>query len=93
MNKRELLDRAAATAEERMTLARVLDKYEQCRRGSFVTHTDLLTPQEQSAAEDILRSLGEREVLFSWGGVHDCWMTAQNIFLLVTSQLQTAGCN
>ena len=55
MNKRELLDRAAATAEERMTLARVLDKYEQCQRGCFVTHTDFLTPQEQSAAEDLLR--------------------------------------
>ena len=67
MNKRELLDRAAATAEERMTLARVLDKYEQCQRGRFVTHTDFLTPQEQSAAEDILRSLGEREVFFFGG--------------------------
>jgi len=67
MNKRELLDRAASTAEERMTLARVLDKYEQCQRGGFMTHTDFLTAQEQSAAEDLLRSVGEWESHF-WGG-------------------------
>ncbi len=67
MNKRELLDRAASTGEERMTLARVLDKYEQCRRGGFMTHTDFLTPQEQSAAEDLLRSMGEEDLLFFGG--------------------------
>lgn len=36
---------------------------------------------------------GGREVLFSRGEVHDCWIATQNIYLRVTSQLQNPGCN
>ena len=55
MNRRELLDRASATAEERLLLGRVWDKYEQCRSRCVPTHTEFLSPQEQAAARRLLQ--------------------------------------
>ena len=67
MDKRALLDRAAANEEERLLLGRVLDKYEQCRRRSVPSHTAFLSPQEQAAALRLLHLLGE-ESFALWGG-------------------------
>ena len=58
MEKRELLDRAAADAQERLLLGRVWDKYDQCRRRNIPVCTEFLSPQEQAAAERLLHMLG-----------------------------------
>ena len=61
MDRRELLDKAARDAEERMLLSRVWDKWEQCRlrnvpaataaaRFSFVAQTSLKSTAVSSVA-------------------------------------------
>lgn len=57
MDKSRLLDRAASP-EDRLTLARVLDKWEQSRKRNIPAATDFLTPVQRTAAEDLLRQAG-----------------------------------
>ena len=61
MDKTKLLDRAAKSGEERLTLARVLDKLEQAKNRSIPAATDFLSPQERSSAELLLRLAGVGE--------------------------------
>lgn len=68
MDRRELLDRAAHTEEERLMLSRVWDKREQCRLRNIPAATAFLSPQEQAAAQDLLNALGARESYVFWGG-------------------------
>ena len=58
MDRRELLDRAAHSPEERLLLSRVWDKCEQCRTRSIPTATGFLSPAEQAAAQGFLVLLG-----------------------------------
>ena len=51
MDRRELLDKTAQDAEERLLLSRVWDKREQCRQRNIPAATDFLSPQEQAAAQ------------------------------------------
>ncbi len=69
MDKATLLKSVSAHEEERLTLARVLDKLEQCQRKNIPTATSFLTPQEQAGAEELLRraGLGECTVLLQGG--------------------------
>ena len=68
MDRRELLDRAAYSPEERLLLSRVWDKCEQCRTRNIPTATGFLSPQEQAAAQHLLNALGCREGYVLWGG-------------------------
>ena len=58
MDKSKLLDRAAATGEDRLLLARILDKWEQADRRGTPACTDFLSPRERIAAEALLRMAG-----------------------------------
>ena len=60
MEKGKLLDKTAASAEDRVTLARVLDKWEQAERRNIPACTDFLSPVQRTAAEDLLRQAGAR---------------------------------
>lgn len=68
MDRRELLDKAARSEEERLLLGRVWDKREQCHLRSIPTATPFLSPQEQAAAQHLLNALGQREGAAFWGG-------------------------
>ena len=68
MDRRELLDRTAQDAEERLLLSRVWDKREQCRQRNIPAATDFLSPQEQAAAQRLLNALGMREGYAFSGG-------------------------
>jgi len=68
MDRKTLLDRAARDAEERVLLAHVLDRCEQCRARGIPTHTDFLSPAEQRAAQDLLNAAGVREGYAFCGG-------------------------
>ena len=80
MDRRELLDRAAHSPEERLLLSRVWDKCEQCRTRNIPTATGFLSPAEQAAAQGFLSPaeqaaaqgflvlLGARESGIFWGG-------------------------
>lgn len=69
MDKTKLLDRVARNGEERLVLARVLDRMEQARGRGVPAATDFLSPQERAAAETMLRlaGVGETEYLAMGG--------------------------
>ena len=68
MDKAKLLDKAAQSGEERILLAKVLDKYEQAQRRNLPTETGFLSPQEQAAAKALLNAAGIREGFRFFGG-------------------------
>ncbi len=71
MDKKTLLDRAAKDGDERLLLARVLDKYEQSRQRNMPTHTAFLSPAEQAAASDLLAAAGIRSGFVFGGGAEE----------------------
>lgn len=58
MDKRELLDRFAGDAEERVTLSQVLDRMESARLRQSPACTAFLSPRERMAAEQMLLAAG-----------------------------------
>ena len=56
MDRRQLLDRAAQSGEERVLLAHILDKCEQSRQRNIPAATDFLSPAEQRSAQDLLHA-------------------------------------
>lgn len=67
MNKKEVLDRCSRSGEERMLLARVLDKVELAQNRGVPAHTPFLSPGEQAAVSDLLAAWGHPRAAF-WGG-------------------------
>ena len=53
VNKKDLLDRCARDGEERILLARVLDKLELTQQRDIPAHTVFLSPGEQGAVRDL----------------------------------------
>jgi len=70
MTKKELLDRCARDGEERVLLARVLDKLELAQNRGVPAHTTFLSPGQQASAADLLNAWGRPRHLF-WGGCPD----------------------
>lgn len=70
MTKKELLDRCARSGEERILLARVLDKLEQAQNRGIPAHTPFLSPGEQASVSDLLNAWGHPRHLY-WGGFAD----------------------
>lgn len=68
MDKRELLDRCRAVGEDRMLLARVLDKLEQARRKNIPACTGFLSESEQALAEPLVRLAGGEDRCVCTGG-------------------------
>ena len=66
MDKTTLLNRAASP-EERLLLARVLDKYEQMDRRNIPTATPFFTQAEQAAVQALLNAAGIRSG-YVWNG-------------------------
>jgi len=65
MTKTELLNKCARSGEERMLLARTLDKLEQAEHRSIPAHTPFLSPAEQACVTDLLNAWGQaRHFLF-----------------------------
>lgn len=58
MDKSLLITRTAQEPEDRLLLARVLDKYGQMERRNIPTATVFLTPREQKLAESLLQAAG-----------------------------------
>lgn len=68
MDKKFLLDRTAKDAEERIFLARVLDKYEQSSARNIPTHTGFLSPAEQRSVGDLLHAAAVHDGFVFLGG-------------------------
>lgn len=67
MTKKELLDRCARSGEERVLLARALDKLELAQNRGVPSHTAFLSPGEGASVTDLLNAWGRPRHLF-WGG-------------------------
>lgn len=67
MTKKELLDRCARSGEDRMLLARTLDKLELAQNRGVPAHTPFLSPGEGACVADLLNAWGRPRHLF-WGG-------------------------
>ncbi len=70
MTKKELLDRCAKSGEDRVLLARALDKLELAQNKSVPAHTAFLSPGEAASVTDLLNVWGRPRHLF-WGGYPD----------------------
>ena len=58
MEKSKLLDRCGADGEDRLLLAKVLDRAEQAAGRNVPAWTDFLSPQQQMLTQDLLRLAG-----------------------------------
>lgn len=90
MDKTVLLDRLGATGEDRLVLARVLDKVRQTQERNIPAATDFLSPQQQMITADLLRLANIPETAYvAWGGYDGAerklilflpdWMDAENV--------------
>ena len=68
MEKRLLLDKLSASAEERVLLGRLWDSWERCRRRNVPEASGFLSPHEQALAGQLMQALGDREGFAFWGG-------------------------
>ena len=69
MEKSKLLDRCGALGEDRLLLAKVLDRAEQAQRRNIPAATDFLSPAQRVQAEDLLRLAGIGQTAYvSLGG-------------------------
>ena len=71
MDKTTLLDRLGATGEDRLLLAKVLDRARQARERNIPSATDFLSPQQQMMALDLLRLAGIPETDYLAAGGYD----------------------
>ena len=60
MDKGALLDRLGLAGEDRLVLAKVLDKAGQAESRNIPAATDFLSPQQRAWAQDCLRLAGIR---------------------------------
>lgn len=81
MDKSKLLDQSGALGEDRMLLAKVLDRAEQAARRNIPTATDFLSPQQQTLALDLLRRAGVPESAYLRTGGYDGAERALILFL------------
>ncbi|MCC8122647.1 MAG: YlmH/Sll1252 family protein [Oscillospiraceae bacterium] len=67
MNKTELLNKMTQHPEERVLLARVMDKAEHTRTRGVPTYTGFLSSAERASVEGLLSAIGQPRHVF-WGG-------------------------
>ena len=67
MTKTELLNKLAGDPEERLLLARIMDKMDLCRQRNVPAHTPFLSLGERKLAETLIAASGHPAHLF-WGG-------------------------
>ena len=58
MDKSRLLDKVGAIGDDRLLLAKVLDRAEQAQNRNIPAYTDFLSPQQQAMASDLLHQAG-----------------------------------
>jgi RNA-binding protein YlmH len=71
MDKTLLLDRLGATGEDRLLLAKVLDRAKQATDRNIPAATDFLSPQQQMLSLDLLRLAGISETDYVLSGGFD----------------------
>lgn len=67
MDKTKILDHLAADGDSRLSLARLLDQLELCRRRDIPTHSHFLSDGEQKLAAQAIAAAGEIQWAFAGG--------------------------
>ena len=86
MDKGALLDRLGLTGEDRLALAKVLDKAEQAASRNIPASTDFLSPQQRLRAQDLLRLAGIPETAYVLQGGYEG--AERQIFLFLPDWLE-----
>lgn len=86
MDKGALLDRLGLAGEDRLTLAKVLDRAEQAANRNIPASTDFLSPQQRSQAQDLLRLAGIPETSYVLQGGYEG--AERQIFLFLPDWLE-----
>jgi len=81
MEKAKLLDRLNIVGEERLLMAKILDRAEQANTRNILAYTDFLSPQQQMVAYDLLRLSGIPETGYVRIGGYDGAERALLLFL------------
>ncbi|MCI9120770.1 MAG: hypothetical protein HFG00_04480 [Oscillibacter sp.] len=89
MNKSALLDRLGR--EDRLVLAKVLDRAEQAESRNIPAATDFLTPQQQAQAQELLRLAGISETSYVLQGGYAGAERQIFLFLPEWMEAETAG--
>ena len=85
MDNSKLLDRVGAAGDDRMGLAKVLDRAEQAQKRNIPAATDFLSPQQQMLTLDLLRLAGVPETDYVRLGGYDG--AERNLFLFLPNWL------
>lgn len=85
MDKSRLLDRIGAAGDDRLLLAKVLDRAEQAESRNIPAATDFLSPQQQMLTLDLLRLAGIPENAYVRLGGYDG--AERNLFLFLPDWL------
>lgn len=86
MDKSKLLDRLGVTGEDRMLLAKVLDRAQQAGSRNIPVATDFLSPQQQALTTELLRLAGIPETGFLRLGGYEG--AERNVFLFLPDWLE-----
>lgn len=86
MDKSRLLDRVNAVGEDRLLLAKVLDRAEQAANRNVPAATDILSPQQQMQVLDLLRLAGIPATAWVKLGGYDG--AERNLFLFLPDWLE-----
>ena len=81
MDKSKLLDQCGALGDDRLLLARVLDRERQASERNVPAATDFLSPAQQAMAMDMLRTAGISETAYVRLGGYDDAERALLLFL------------
>ena len=85
MDKSKLLDRVGAVGDDRLLLAKVLDRAEQANARNIPAATDFLSPQQQIVTLDLLRQAGIPETGYARLGGYEG--AERNLFLFLPDWL------
>ena len=86
MDKSKLLDRVGAVGDDRLLLAKVLDRAEQAQSRNIPAATDFLSPQQQMMTLDLLRLAGVPETGYARLGGYEG--AERNLFLFLPDWLE-----
>lgn len=86
MDKGQLLDRAGASGEDRLALAKILDRAAQALTRNVPAATDFLSPQQQTQALDLLRLAGVPESSYILSGGYE--EAERQLFLFLPDWLE-----
>lgn len=90
MNKNELAAKFTSDEDEKLSLCRVMDKYNAMRNGGYMTYTGFLSDRVAILAERLLRHLGAGENEYFFDGGHE--NASRRVLVFVPDYMTVEDC-